>query len=74
MDVKQPAITCRASDTLEHVIDVLAVSNIHRIFEIDDPSRPLRVISLTDVIGVCIDDIPGYDVSVPKDFVVPEGY
>eukprot|EP00808_Paulinella_micropora_P020441 g42087.t1 len=47
-----PSICCRPSATLAYVIALLARRKIHRIYVIDDASRLISVVSLTDVLTV----------------------
>jgi CBS domain-containing protein len=51
-----PAITCSKGTTLERVIRKLDTSRIHRIYIKDDDNRPVRVVSLRDVLAVVVGD------------------
>jgi len=46
------AIVCHENDNVEHVIKKLFVSKIHRIYVVDSYFRPVRVISLTDILAL----------------------
>lgn len=50
-NIRNTAITCKASDTLAHVMTVMDAAHIHRIYLCDDHRRPYRVISLCDVLA-----------------------
>lgn len=49
-----PAIICKASDKLGDIIKKLAASRIHRIFLVDEHHKPIRVISLCDIIELLL--------------------
>lgn len=54
---KDPVIALRASDPLHIAVERLAETKKHRLFVVDDKGKPIRVISLTDVIR----GLPGVD-------------
>jgi len=54
IDASAPAITCRASHSLRHVIQQLTTSRIHRVYVVDDKSKLVSVVSLTDVISALV--------------------
>jgi len=42
--------SCKASDTLEHAINLLADHSIHRVYVVDDAKKPIGVVTLKDVL------------------------
>ena len=44
-------ISCTPGDTLESVIKRLIESGVHRIYMVDEHMKPLRVISLRDILA-----------------------
>ncbi|EGD80962.1 hsp16-like protein, variant [Salpingoeca rosetta] len=54
------AITCKSTDKLETVISQLVRSRIHRIYVVDDDGRPLRVVSLRNVLTKFVKEPEGY--------------
>jgi len=48
--MENSAITCTADATMEDIIRRLVKSRIHRIYVIDEQDRPVRVISLRNII------------------------
>eukprot|EP00051_Salpingoeca_urceolata_P026251 m.476623 g.476623 ORF g.476623 m.476623 type:complete len:342 (-) comp20593_c0_seq1:202-1227(-) len=50
-DIRNTAITCKADDSLKNIVSRLASARIHRIYLVDDERRPLRVISLCDILS-----------------------
>lgn len=47
---RAPSFTCHSSDTIEHVISKMVATHTHRVFVVDDNHRPIRVVSITDVL------------------------
>lgn len=47
---RAPSFTCHMSDTIEHVISKMVATHTHRIFVVDEDHRPVRVVSITDVL------------------------
>jgi len=45
----QAQIVCHADDTLASVVGQLANSNVHRVWVVDEESKPISVISITNV-------------------------
>lgn len=60
VDIRAPAVQVAPTETLEAVISRLMTVRIHRVFLCDDRGRPIRVISLTDVLGQYVKE--------PKDY------
>lgn len=54
------AITIKPNATLGDVIQALVSSRIHRIFVVDNSGRPLRVVSLRDVIRKFVKEPEGF--------------
>lgn len=54
INVSNPAIRCRATDTLGSVIARMSAAKIHRIFVVDDHDHLLRVVSLRDIIEMFV--------------------
>jgi len=50
IDITAPVITVKPSDTFTMVVAKLAATKVHRIFVTDDDFKPIRVISITDVL------------------------
>ena len=44
-------ISCTANETLEAVISRLIDSGVHRIYMVDSHNKPIRVISLRDILA-----------------------
>jgi CBS-domain-containing membrane protein len=53
---KNPAITCRPEDTFGHVIKQLAATRIHRIYVCDKQIHLIRVLSLSDIFNVFVQE------------------
>ena len=49
---KQPPICCTSETTITEVLDLLVNNKIHRIFLVDDEMKPMKVVSLCDVISI----------------------
>lgn len=49
-----PAIMCKPTDQLHDIIRKLATTRIHRIFLVDADHKPVRVISLCDIIELLL--------------------
>ena len=47
--VEAPVVCCSPEDTLAHAMVAIATTNVHRIYVVNAEKRPLRVITLTDV-------------------------
>ena len=47
--VEAPVVCCLPDDTLAHAMSSIATTNVHRVYVVDAAKRPLRVITLTDV-------------------------
>jgi len=47
--VEAPVVCCSPDDTLAHAMVAIATTNVHRIYVVNSEKRPLRVITLTDV-------------------------
>lgn len=45
-------ITCRLDTPFRDVVAIFVTSRVHRVFVIDAEARPIRIITLTDVIGL----------------------
>jgi len=43
-------VTLRPQDTFKTVLDVITFEHIHRVYVVDFEGRPLRVITLTDLL------------------------
>jgi len=52
----RPAVTVKATDTLEMVFLKIVAYKIHRVYVVDDNNTPIGVISLTDVIKLCVEE------------------
>jgi len=50
LSTRAPSFTCRSEDSLYHLIGKLSATKAHRVFIVDDHYRPIRVVSLTDII------------------------
>ena len=50
LQTRAPTFTCHETDTVGFAIGRLAATRAHRIFVVDSEHRPIRVISVTDVI------------------------
>jgi len=50
VDIMAPVITCKPTDSFAMVIAKLAATKVHRLFVTDDDFKPLKVISITDVL------------------------
>eukprot|EP00049_Salpingoeca_infusionum_P000770 m.42280 g.42280 ORF g.42280 m.42280 type:complete len:463 (+) comp10669_c0_seq3:338-1726(+) len=55
--VEHSAITCKPTDTLEHVIQQLVHSRIHRVYVVNEHSHPLRVVSLRNVLKKFVKEV-----------------
>lgn len=49
-DERHPSCSVRPTATLEHVIDVLVATKFHRVFIVDELSRPIGVVSIADIL------------------------
>lgn len=49
-----PAITCSALVTVGEVLSKLATSRIHRVYVVDPQNKPVRVITLSDVLALMV--------------------
>lgn len=58
--VENSAITCSPDDTLEEIIRRMVASRIHRIYVVDEKNRPIRVISLRNVLRKFVKEPNGY--------------
>ena len=47
--VEAPVVCCSPEDTLAHAMVAIATTNVHRVYVVDASKKPLRVITLTDV-------------------------
>eukprot|EP01099_Mayorella_cantabrigiensis_P005310 TRINITY_DN4199_c0_g1_i1.p1 TRINITY_DN4199_c0_g1~~TRINITY_DN4199_c0_g1_i1.p1 ORF type:complete len:335 (-),score=68.21 TRINITY_DN4199_c0_g1_i1:86-1090(-) len=47
-----PAIYALESDTFGHLVELFQATKIHRLFIVDQNTRPVRAVSLTDIIKV----------------------
>jgi len=47
--VEAPVVCCSPEDTLAHAMVAIATTNVHRVYVVDASNKPLRVITLTDV-------------------------
>jgi len=47
--VEAPVVCCSPEDTLAHAMVSIATTNVHRVYVVDESKKPLRVITLTDV-------------------------
>lgn len=54
LNTRAPSFTCRSEDSLYHVIGKLGATKAHRLFIVDDSYKPLKVVSLTDIIRVIL--------------------
>jgi len=54
-----PSITCKASSTLAEVLTRLASSRIHRIYVVDANNKPIRALTLSDVLAAMV--VPNAD-------------
>jgi len=50
VDIMAPVITCKPTDSFAMVIAKLAATKVHRLFVTDDDFKPIKVISITDVL------------------------
>jgi len=50
-----PIITCSSTDTLETVVEKVSSNHVHRIYVVDESGKPLRVITLTDILRLLIE-------------------
>ncbi len=55
-DIKNTAITCKKADRLADVIKRMDAARIHRIYLVDDHSRPYRVIALCDILAKFVNE------------------
>eukprot|EP01113_Clastostelium_recurvatum_P043084 TRINITY_DN706_c0_g1_i3.p1 TRINITY_DN706_c0_g1~~TRINITY_DN706_c0_g1_i3.p1 ORF type:complete len:318 (-),score=89.33 TRINITY_DN706_c0_g1_i3:121-1074(-) len=51
IDIVNPAISSGVNDSFGHVIGKVAATRIHRIFIVDADNRPVKVVSLTDILS-----------------------
>ena len=49
-----PAITCKATATLGEILTKLAISRIHRVYIVDPKGRPMRAVTLSDVLAALV--------------------
>jgi CBS-domain-containing membrane protein len=54
-----PSITCKADATLADVLSRLASSRIHRIYIVNENSKPIRVVTLSDLLAAMV--VPNAD-------------
>ena len=54
LNTRAPIFTCKQEDTALKVIAKLSATKAHRIFIVDDDDKPVRVVSLTDVIRLVL--------------------
>ena len=47
--IEVPVVCCSPEDTLARAMSSIATTNVHRVYVVDAAKRPLRVITLTDV-------------------------
>eukprot|EP00730_Choanoeca_flexa_P005410 TRINITY_DN11938_c2_g1_i1.p1 TRINITY_DN11938_c2_g1~~TRINITY_DN11938_c2_g1_i1.p1 ORF type:complete len:310 (+),score=80.99 TRINITY_DN11938_c2_g1_i1:154-1083(+) len=49
-----PAITCKATATLGGLLSKLAVSRIHRVYIVDPEGKPVRAVTLSDILAALV--------------------
>lgn len=49
-----PAIACKATASLGDVLSKLAISRIHRVYITDPEGRPMRAVTLSDVLAALV--------------------
>lgn len=56
MDLKTraPAFTCKSTETLAQVMAKISATKAHRVFVVDDHHKPIKVISITDILKVAM--------------------
>ncbi|EDQ86835.1 uncharacterized protein MONBRDRAFT_38237 [Monosiga brevicollis MX1] len=59
-EAMNPAIGCKTNHSLQQIMQQLAVSKIHRIYLCDAHDRVLRVVSLSDILNVFVQEDAGY--------------
>eukprot|EP00045_Choanoeca_perplexa_P002373 m.24174 g.24174 ORF g.24174 m.24174 type:complete len:336 (-) comp11477_c0_seq1:125-1132(-) len=60
-EAMNPAISCRKHHTLDHVMQQLSASKIHRVYLVDERDVVQRVISLSDILALFSQEPePGY--------------
>jgi len=62
-ELHQKPITCKPTDTLVEVIDLLAQAKLHRVYVVDSQNKPIGVITLTDIIDCILSIATGMDQS-----------
>jgi len=50
IDISTPVITCHTHDNLAMLIGKLVATKVHRVFIVEDDFKPLRVISVVDIL------------------------
>lgn len=58
--VENSAITCRSEHTLAEMVSTLVENRIHRVYMVDKAGRPIRVISLRNIIRKFVKEPEGY--------------
>jgi len=56
VDIHVPVLACSEQDSLAFVLQKLDATHSHRLYIVDAFSRPIKVISLTDILGLCTKD------------------
>jgi 5'-AMP-activated protein kinase regulatory gamma subunit len=56
-------ITCREKDTLQSVMEKLTQTKVHRLYLIDDHTRPVGVVSLGDILAKFVREPKDSDLS-----------
>jgi len=45
-----PVVAVNGSNTLEEVLEILAIKGLHRVYVVDAAKKPISIITLTDVL------------------------
>ena len=56
LDIQVPVLSCSEKDSLAFMIQKLDATRSHRIYVVDAHFRPMKVVSLTDVVNLCIQE------------------
>jgi len=49
VNIKNPSIVCKETDSISSILGKLVENRIHRIFVVDELSKPTKIITLTDI-------------------------
>jgi len=56
LNIGAPSITCAETDTISTLIQKLVLNQIHRVYTLNERNAPARVVSLTDLLHVLVDE------------------